>query len=199
MAQRFIWNFEFSDAKTHLIASLPHQDEDELKWEARYFWNSDEIIRLSLIDPLLLRLSHYQIKEKHDCYFLLAKHHQNIKLRHGKLQYKPLIKQSAYAFGFGAKVELNVDDKDCFLTQKQIDKGTEIIVHKESVGFKWNNHPSIKLELSRLEINHAVYFSACVEGRSQVLVEAISEQLLGKHNTTDYVAFLKTLPPGERT
>ncbi len=59
--------------------------------------------------------------------------------------------------------------------------------------YKFQTTPAIKLELARIEVRGTTYFSACVEGRSLYLVETISEYLMGKQVSCDYVRFLKSI------
>ncbi len=55
--QRLVWNFEFSSEQTTPLTTLGHDAQDNLKWEKRYFWPTDQIIRLNTIDSSLLDLA----------------------------------------------------------------------------------------------------------------------------------------------
>lgn len=202
MTQRLVWNFELSASKTPFLTK-EDKKQDDLKWEWRFFWPEEEIIRLPLIDDAMLDLAHYEQKHKKDHYYLLPGEHFNIKLRRNELLYKPLLKQGKYAQGFGAKIHLEADASknmapstmdECAKIKQQInEEGVEVVVKKESFTFKLPTHPSIKLELARIEVRQQIYFSVCVEGRSHSLVETVSKALFGKQASCDYVTFLKTI------
>lgn len=202
--QRLVWNFEFSSGQTIPLTTLGNYVQDKLKWEKRYFWPEDQIIRLNSIDNSLLNLANYQQKHKEDYYYLLPDSDHNIKRRRNELLYKPVIKQSGSALGFGAKI--NLEDTQYVSSQDNIDpmnlqdlfkkvkkKGIVVFVKKEAFVFKFPTIPTVKLELARLEVNNTVYFSACVEGRSLNLVETISELLFGNQASFEYVTFLKKI------
>lgn len=202
--QRLVWNFEFSSGQTISLTTLGNYVQDKLKWEKRYFWSDDQIISLNSIDNSLLNLANYQQKHKEDYYYLLPDSDHNIKRRRNELLYKPVTKQSGSAFGFGPKI--NLEDTQCLSSQDSIapmnlqdlfkkvkKKGIVVFVKKEAFVFKFPTTPTVKLELARLEVNNKVYFSACVEGRSLNLVEAISELLFGNQASIEYVTFLKRI------
>ena len=203
MTQRLVWNFEFTTPKYSALSDLKISKEDDLKWEARFFWPESEIISLSLLDDSLLEIAHYQQKQKQDQYYLIPKHNYNLKSRRDELLYKPLVKQSKYAFGFGAKINISKLDNSSSLASypkfdvkkvmKKLEKSPEIVVKKDSFTYKFSLQPSVKLELARIDVNNQIYFSLCVEGKSRDLVEAISTGLLGKKPSSDYVSFLKTI------
>lgn len=203
MNQRLIWNFEFAPSTVTLSSNnLEQQEPEPIKWEARFFWPTDEIIVLNTIDNSLLDIAHYRQKHHDDEYYLLASEHYNIKQRHNKLVYKPLIKKTPYAFGFGAKIiltdlqETQQSHSPDELTLHKIalraaQEGKEVRVKKTAFIYKFATTPTIKFELARLELHDTIYHSACIEGKSQILVERIAELLLGKRNACDYVTFLK--------
>ncbi|HAZ7572946.1 TPA: hypothetical protein ACGCKQ_000349 [Legionella pneumophila] len=200
--QRLVWNFEFSSIQTPPLTTLGHDVQDNLKWEKRYFWPPDQIIRIHAIDSSLLDLANYQKKHKEDYYYLLPDSDYNIKQRRNELLYKPVIKQSGSALGFGPKVHLETPQTlSCHgdaehmnrqeLLKKIKEKGIVVFVKKEAFVFKFPTTPTVKLELARLEVKNEAYFSACVEGRSLTLVETISVLLFGNQPSFEYVTFLK--------
>lgn len=203
MNQRLVWNFEFSTLKNSALSNLKIKKEDDLKWEARFFWPETKIIKLALVDDSLLEIAHYQYKQKQDQYYLIAQQDYNIKSRRGELLYKPLLKQSKYAFGFGAKINIKglndsaplhaADDFSVQTLMNQLEKSAPLLVNKDSFTYKFSFHPSVKLELARIEVNKQIYFSVCVEGKSRNLVETISIGLLGKKPSSNYVHFLKKI------
>lgn len=201
MTQRLIWNFALTPHSTFVIENNEAQQDDGLKWEARFFWPEQQTIELNAIVPELLDISHYQKKEKRDLYYLLPKQHYNIKKRRNKLQYKPLVSQTPYALGFGKKINLEEVTPDeahrLVLIDKALYKGLkksiEIPVEKESLIYKFKTKPMTKLELSRIEIQQHIYYSACVEGRARFLVETISKSLFGSQQPRDYITFLKQI------
>ena len=202
MTQRLVWNFEFSSPKKIDLQIKETENHEDLKWEARFFWPEKEIISLSIIDDSLLDLGNYEQKHKKDHYYLIPGHNYNIKNRRNELLFKPLLKQSKYAYGFGTKINLDTPEAQTNfiqinsldlqkIKQQALEEGTEVLVKKESFTYKFNSQPTIKLELARIEIAKQVYFSACIEGKSLNLVETITKGLLGKRISCDYVTFLK--------
>jgi hypothetical protein len=201
MTQRLVWNFEFTRTKKHSSHDLKDQCEEDLKWEARFFWPEEHIINLALLDDSLIDLAQYQQKQKKDHYYLVPDQNYNIKFRRDELFYKPLVKQGKYAHGFGAKINLSeFDQQECpdpelknTIRQIVLDikNAKEVVVKKDSFTYKFPVHPHIKLELSRLEVDELIYFSACIEGKSRTLVETLSKRLLGKQTSCDYISFLK--------
>jgi hypothetical protein len=199
MNQRLIWNFEFSSKKVLSLIDLKNTPDTEPKWEARFFWPENQIISLNLIDPALLDISHYEQKHKEDFYYILPDHDYNLKRRRNELLYKPVLKKTPLAIGFGPKIKLeeiqNDSDNNHLMSIKLLaqEHGTLVQVKKVSFVYKFPTNPKIKLELARIEVHGKTYFSACVEGRSLFLVETISEHLLGKQVSCDYVSFLKSV------
>lgn len=150
----------------------------------------------------MLDLANYQKKHKEDYYYLLPDSDHNIKQRRNELLYKPVIKQSGSALGFGSKIHLETPQTlPCHgdagqlnrqeLLKKIKEKGIVVFVKKEAFVFKFPTTPTVKLELARLEVKDKVYFSACIEGRSLNLVETISVLLFGTQPSFEYVTFLK--------
>lgn len=196
MIQRLVWNFEFSTKKEIPISGLVDNEHDHLKWEKRFFWPEDYIISLCNIDDSLLDLANYQQKHKEDYYYLLPHTNYNIKLRRDELQFKPILKQTPSAIGFGIKINLDERGNSSEFHQmahQARKEGTSVFVKKEAFIYKFHTTPNIKLELARLEVKDSVYFSACVEGKSLFLVETLSDLLLGKQVSCEYVTFLKNI------
>lgn len=197
MAQRLVWNFEFIPSHFS-FSDLTNQKEDSLKWESRCFWPESDIIQLALLDSSLLELINYQYKQKSDVYYLIPKGPYNIKKRRDELLYKPIIKQNKRSIGYGSKINLIDIDKmptDFEFTldelSEHVQHSEKVLVNKESFVYKFPTQPHIKLELSRIQFNDTLYFSACVEGKSRNLVETISQHLWGKQSILDYISFLK--------
>ncbi|KTD52836.1 hypothetical protein [Legionella quateirensis] len=205
MTTRLVWNFEFSTTKTIPLTDLITDEQDEIKWERRFFWSEDEIIHLTCIDNSLLDLANYHQKHKEDSYYLLPDSNLNIKLRRNELLYKPILQHTPSATGFGTKINLDTihdqtdtaeDVNSDYLGSIALEarqKGIEVLVRKEAFIYKFPTIPHIKLELARLEVKEHVYFSACIEGKSLYLVELLSEHLLGKQVSCEYVSFLKNI------
>lgn len=205
MNQRLVWNFEFAPKTSSLPEEfLVKKETEELKWEIRFFWPNDEAIVLNAIDNSLLDLANYHQKHRDDYYYLLPNRNYNIKRRRHELLYKPLLKKSELALGFDAKINIDyqteppktIPHQDPVvqeIVQRVGTEGVEAYVRKEAFIYKFPTHPTIKLELARLEVHNKVYFSACVEGKALELVENIAEHLLGKHISCEYVTFLKNI------
>lgn len=203
MNKRLVWNFEISSDNLLIFNNLKDIRE-ELRWEARFFWPEDAIIYLNGLDNHFLALSNYEIKHREDQYFLLTDHDFNIKQRRNQLFYKPHLQKKDLLIGYGKKINLAESPPDLILAGsnnlrvtdllEKLDKNQQIIsVSKEALIYKFPSTPTIKLELARLEISKCVYFSLCVEGRSQALVTTLARGLLGTKVSCDYVSFLKQI------
>ena len=201
MNQRLIWNFEFSSKKKSLPAELfVENEQDNLKWESRFFWPFDQIIVLRNLDESLLDIANYQQKHREDSYFLLPDTNYNIKQRRNELLYKPQHQKTAHAIGFGSKINLGdlsgYSENEAQLEeikQRIEQEGIRVFVKKEAFIYKFPTKPSIKLELARIDVLDNIYFSACIEGKSRQGVETVSKYLLGEHVSCDYVTFLQNI------
>lgn len=202
MNKRLIWNFEINAANP-LSFDFPDKNiTGEIRWESRYFWSSDQIITLHGLDNHFLELSKYQIKHRQDTYYLLPHSNYNLKMRHEKLFYKPLMMKKNNAIGYGKKIAVQdqalgtylpgcgEQDAQALLEYVQME-GIKIQVEKEALIYKINTIPHIKLELSWLRITNQSYFSVCIESRCLDWVESISSQMIGNMLAFDYVSFLK--------
>ena len=148
-------------------------------------------------------MSNYEIKHREDQYSLLADYDFNIKRRRNQLLYKPLLQKKDFLSSYSKKINLTESPPDLVLAGTNnlrvtdlLEKNEQIIsVSKEALIYKFPSTPTIKLELARLEIGKCVYFSLCVEGRSQTLVRTLARGLLGTKVSCDYVSFLKQIKP----
>ncbi len=204
MTKRIVWNFELDFENPLVLEQLPKEEKESIRWESRFFWPDDKIITLQSLNNSLLKLSEYTVKPHADVYYLLPDCNANIKMRRDTLFYKPLLKQVDDIYGFGKKIPLEgqlgkmlFDDNSVIdlrqLKSKAEEKGQRLEVTKDSLSYKFPTEPTIKLELARFEIKGAVYFSACIEGRSLPLVQTISRRVLKGQKSCDYVNFLKTI------
>lgn len=197
MNQRLIWNFEFTPQTASLPAELfIKREPEDVKWESRFFWPNDEIITLNTLDNSLLDITNYQQKSREDAYYLLTDSDYNIKRRRNELMYKPRVQQTPQALAFGSKIKIDNLDESAApqlkkIAQQVAQHGVEVKVKKVAFIYKFATTPTIKLELAHLEVHNQIYFSACIEGKSLFLVEHITERLLGKQDSCDYVTFLK--------
>lgn len=201
MNKRLVWNFEIANSDIELPQFAP-TSKDKFRWETRFFWPEQTIIILNGLDESFLALSTYEMKHRHDIYYLLPQQTYNIKLRRDKLLYKPLIAEQGSLQGFTKKINLNNLATDSLLPGltvtttvkdllKQLQKkGQQVIVNKEALIYKLPTQPSLKLELARLTITNQVFFSVCIEGYSAKVVEAFSKHLLNEQISCDYVRFL---------
>lgn len=205
MNQRLVWNFELAPKTPSLPSEiLAVKETESLKWEIRSFWPAHEVVTLNTIDDSLLDLANYRQKHREDYYYLLPDGNYNIKRRRNELLYKPLLRKSERAAGFGAKINIdylkdqpqNVTHSEEYLQKmaQEIAKGgTEVYVKKEAFIYKFATTPTVKLELARIEVLKQIYLSACIEGKSLYLVEKIAEHLLGQAVSCEYVTFLKNI------
>lgn len=189
MNQRLIWNFEFKMLEFYL-QTKDSVEKESCKWEARYFWPSDQIIVLHAIHTSMLDLSNYKRKVHDDHYYVAADKPFNLKERNGQIIYKPLISQSSKAVAFGPKIALQtIEDWEIL---NAIKNNTPIRVQKQTFTYKFSLTAPVKLELSQIRLLDKVYYSACIEGRSQALVEHLSDMMvLPDKPTCDYVCFLQ--------
>lgn len=204
MNKRLAWNFEINDDTSIQLPDPQVIEQHEIRWEARFFWSSDDIITLHGLNDGYLELSRYKAKHRHDIYCLLPTENYNLKIRHEQLIYKPLLTTTPQALGFGNKINLEEQASPQFLpginnmnTTTLLEKiqqdGCRIQVEKEALIYRFDTTPKSTIELARLTINTISYFSANIESRSMVLVKSITQQIIGKRITCDYVNFLKGL------
>lgn len=203
LTKRLVWNFEI--VNNHLLnwQKLPATAKDRIHWETRFFWPEDSIINLIGLADTFLDLTNYEIKGKKDLYILCAQSHFNIKQRRAQLLYKPLIKEKKSILGYGEKINLtdypltaslpgtanwNMKKMLLFL---QSTKKINVAVNKEALIYKFTTIPSVRLELARLQVNGRTFFTACIEGRSCILVRQISDYIFAAQKPCDYVNFLK--------
>lgn len=202
MTKRLFWNFELHHSSEADFTELPDESSSPLRWETRYFWPETTIIGLSSLPDDCFNLALYDIKERQDTYYVLPHHHCNIKKRRNELLYKPLIEQDNGCYGFDKKINLSTQDPLALLpgTNKWPVKellnrincqSIPVVVNKIALIYKLNTYPKIKLEFSRLVVANKLFFSLCVEGRSQQMVSTISGRLLNQQTPCDYVHFLK--------
>lgn len=203
MSKRLVWNFELCDDIALQLPETQFIENDDIRWEARFFWPSDVIITLHRLDDPHLELSHYKIKSRHDIYCLLSGTHYNLKIRRGQLLYKPLLKKTPYALGYGKKIKLDnqtphpflpgIDDINTKTFLAQIKQhGRAISVTKQALLYSFATTTPCTIELARLRIEDSIHFSINIESRSLSLVHAIAEQIIGKQPSSDYVTFLET-------
>jgi len=204
MNKRLVWNFEINSDN---LLELPMMDgvaEQELRWEARYFWPEDNIIILHGLNHGFLALSAYKIKHKQDSYYLLPDADYNIKMREEHLYYKPLLVNSPHAQAFGKKIKLEecaasmalpgLDTPTAKVLLGRIkNQGRKISIEKEALIYRFASNPQIKLELARIQVANRVYFTLSIESRALAAVELVSRHVLGDTPACDYVRFLKTI------
>lgn len=204
MIKRLIWNFELDPTAPLLISTCEMPDNQGEHWESRFFWPDDEVITLSGLDESFLNLSHYQIKERLDSYYLLPDANYNLKIRRNQLFYKPILTQNHQSVAYGKKINLEEQSTTMPLpgcTEKNAQtliehiksQGITVEVKKEALVHTFETALKTKLEIARLCIAQKTYFSVCIESRSAHLVQLISKKLLGTLPASDYVTFLKNL------
>ncbi|CEK09418.1 hypothetical protein [Legionella hackeliae] len=194
MNQRLVWNFEINNTPILNIQDLPQSEKESIKWEARYFWSQKEIICLKGLNDSFLDLGNYEIKHRNDQYLLLADDNYNLKKRRDELQYKPLLKEIDGIRGYGSKIDLCHNSAPEHLSLETIQKqALTIAVPKIALIYKFPTVPVVKLELARLTVAEKHFFTVCIEGRSQFLVNHIAKHLLPNQVSCDYVNFLKQI------
>ncbi len=207
MKKRLAWNFEINiDAPLSLPVVIEEHNEDT-HWESRFFWPERDIVTLSGLDERFLELSRYKIKHRSDTYALLSDADFNIKTRRGELVYKPLIERTKRVIAYGKKIKLEDDAIAVIdihgeqtplrsLSQRATNQGHPVLVNKEALIYKFESHPTTKLELARLSIDDKIYFSIGIESHTRALVEDLTQRIIGDHETSDYVSFLKLCRKG---
>lgn len=201
MKKRLVWNFEINISHPLDLPRVYEKPDDDIHWESRFFWSEREMITLSGLDEHCLDLSRYTIKHRSDTYFLLPDADYNIKARKQAFIYKPLIEKTKRAVAYGKKIKLEQHAEPIITAQGQMTpqsliqlattQGRSVLIEKEALIYKFDSHPNAKLELARLSLGHAIYFSVGIESRSRTLVEDLSYRLIGDVETTDYITFLK--------
>lgn len=204
MNHRLVWNVEINGDLPLDFQALPQEEAEILRWEARFFWNDNSIITLYGLSNELLDLTRYQIKQRYDLYYVHPTKTFNIKERRHELLYKPLLEKNLHCLGFGKKINLLDASPEAILpgifpaTTKQLleiaqFESKKMHVEKVALIHKFPTTPPIKLELARLIIAGNVFFSVCIEGRSQELVTILSKRLLNEPISCDYVHFLQQI------
>lgn len=202
MKKRLAWNFEINIEAHFNLPMVTEELNKDSHWEFRFFWSESDIVSLSGLDEQFLELSRYKIKHRSDTYSLLPNADYNIKTRRGELVYKPLIERTKYANAYGKKIKLEDDSTTVLdingeqtplhsLLKNPTNQGRLVLVNKEALIYKFESHPSAKLELARLSIDEKIYFSVGIESHARSLVEDLTQRIIGNRETTDYVAFLK--------
>lgn len=193
MNKRLVWNFEIETNHPLQIPALHTIDTCAERWESRYFWPDSAAISLNRLDDTFLELSRYKVKHRQDTYCVLPDCDYNIKRREDQLLFKPIIMKTAQAIAFGKKVNLEEPGSvDISLSRIQ-QHATFIEVEKEALIYRFATTPTLKLELARLRIAHATYFSLNIEAHSNALVTSIAQQIIVNQQPCDYVTFLKGL------
>jgi len=204
MNTRLVWNFEINNDKPLAWPAAESSSVDDIRWESRFFWPGSTIITLNGLDDTFLELSRYQVKHRQDSYYLLADEDYNLKTRHEHLLYKPIIKKTEHAVAYGKKLNLAEQSPDSLLpghetlTAKTLlhlirTRGKKIHVEKEALIYKFATTPVTKLEFARLTVKNKTYFSVSIESRAIAWIELLTQHLLGKEISCDYVTFLKTI------
>ncbi len=203
MDKRLIWNFELSGLNIIDIARLEKTSKDSLRWEARYFWPDNQIIRLDALPESFLNLAIFECKSRSDCYYLLPDYAFNIKSRRDNLLYKPLSQKTVEQIdGFSKKIILPTCENDAIIATKpelsalQLSQlieqtASKVRVHKTAFIYSFSSTPTVKIECARLEFNSKTFFTSCIEGRSYSLVRELSRAIFGSLACTNYVNFLK--------
>ncbi len=204
MNNRFVWNFEINNDKPLVIPSAGSIEQDQKRWESRYFWPDEQIITLHGLPDSFLKLSQYNIKDRKDIYFLLPNTDYNLKIRHEKLFYKPILMKYPHAIAYDKKIKLEeqalgvklpgCEEKDAQTLIARIRaEGVQVSVEKEALIYQFDTTPITKIELARLYIANKTYFTASIESKALLLVDSIARQLLGHLPASDYVTFLKEI------
>ncbi len=198
MTTRLFWNFEIDNSHEIDFSELPEATNANYSWEVRFFWPQETIIVLKGLNKQFLNLSNYKSKHRQDCYFILEKNNYNIKCRRSELLYKPLLKENEDLSAYGKKINLtntlstaNLLGTPLTVGQllEQLQRSKEITVEKDLLIYKCRQ-TNLKLELSRLEIKHSIYYSLAVQGKSPEAVARVSKQLTTTQPMS-YVSFLQ--------
>ena len=184
-------------------------------WEFRLFW-PDHKNPVCLHSPSFSSLSHTQFQPLtlQDTYILIDHKFLNLKIRHNKLAYKPLLEQEQGMLAYGQKIKfsfplnwqklylllprLSVSTKTCpdlITFQKTLyDNGyqTQCLTFDKTVR-RYKFKSCLQLELSQFDLNHQKWFSLCIEGSSYNLIQQEVALLEGSQgDMMGYVEFLKT-------
>ena len=207
MNERLVWNFEINTQKL-LELPLNHArfQEDVSRWEVRYFWPHHQFILIQGLIPECFTFANVKCKQHRDTYYLLKDYPYNIKHRRTdegvKWVYKPLLDIKNNCQSFGKKINLKQVEPDCLLEPSRLSAATllslietqsmPVFVEKSALTYSLRSEPSIKIELSRIQINGgAIFFSASIEGYSYEGVNTFRQRLFPQEKPSDYIEFLK--------
>jgi len=210
----FLWNFSL-ECTEHCVLNSNFSDFEDLsleapkKWEKRFFWDATENITLKCLGDHFLNFNKYKFKSREDCYFLSPTHNKNIKFRHRKLAYKPLLETSERMFCYDKKVkfdlvnaspdlcilfpELSCWNQETSIREFLMEKNESMTVYKEAFIYVFSERFSGKFELSRILVNGNWFLSFCLEAKNKKLVKYLTDQILPDEQSIDYISFLKDL------
>lgn len=192
MPKRFIWQFEI-DMDNPLQFSTCHDQKDPLSWEARFFWQDNEIVTLHGLTSEYIELSHYRFKRTCDTYYLLPDTNDNIKERREKFFYKLLIEEKNGLFGYSKKIPLEDNTLKNYSIRKILRDAKRVVVRKEVLSCKLDTQPVIKFEIARLMIQDRIVMTCCLEGYSFFLVDTLRNHLIQGQKTCHYIHFIKSV------
>ncbi len=202
MNKRLLWNFEINDSNPLQMPTPRGLEQEDIRWEARFFWPENTVITLHGLNDKYLDISRYEIKHRDDIYCVLPDANYNLKIRREQLLYKPLLATTPYAQGYGKKIKLDEqtrtsslpglnDITPSMLWQHSQNTRHKIHVEKEALIYPFETSPKCTLELAKLHVKNATYFSVNIESRSLMLVTSLAKQIIGLDATCDYITFLK--------
>lgn len=193
-SKRFIWQFDL-DMQNPIQFPLQSYEKEPISWEARYFWHEDEIITIHGLTSDFLKPSNYRFKKTHDTYYILPHRTHNLKKRHGKLFYKPLIAERNGLFGFEKKIALDAQSqKNLHLPAlTELIDATRIQVKKEVLLHTFKTRPAVKMEIARLAVENQIYMTFCLEANSYSLVDQLRSRLIRDRKTCQYVHWIKNI------
>ncbi len=176
---RFIWQFDLTNQQW-----LPQGNwqKGPYKWEVRYFWPVEQIIRLN-INESQLNWSQAVCKTHLDNYLIDKDNPLNIKERHNKLVCKPFVSQQSQRIAYNKKVNLTADEltPDNLLTVPIEKMAIQFIVHRK---------PKCVLELSKIQLLNQTFTSLCIESRCGELLDDLHHHLKLPGKASSYLDFL---------
>ena len=176
---RFIWQFELTGKPW---TPQGNWQKDDYKWEIRYFWPIETMVRLNF-DEAQLYWDKGICKQHDDIYWLDMAKPMNIKQRHDKYVLKPLVKSIKNRVAYDKKVILEASDLS------QI-KHQTIAVTKMALQLIIHQKPKCMLELSKIQLQNKTFSSLSIESRCPEMLDDLNAHLQLPEKPLGYVEFL---------
>lgn len=207
--KRFVWNFVLDTLQQPIepfLFSPGTKNSIATHWEGRFFWEENAIVCLTGFDEAALSLSQYRIKSTIDTYLLNKDADLNLKLRKGKLSFKPISARDSGMVSYFKKQKCDLLDKpqaqgldiscdftswESYLNANAFESCT---VEKERLIRYLGPNKALKLEFARIKAKQKVFFSFALESKEKRAVEFFTKRMVPDcFQSSDYIQFLHGL------